>query len=111
MLEARGNSQLLAGFIARKTEIATILARLTALSSDQFGYDPEIVDWNDIGTVADENPSGPRRKVTLTAKSPAPMSQPHASSHRHANDPGRGGFKGYETYLVQELVLSVRAIR
>jgi hypothetical protein len=42
----------LAAFIARKSEIDTILARLTALSSEYFGREPDAVTWGDVGTLA-----------------------------------------------------------
>ena len=48
----RDNSDALAAFIAKKTEIDTMLARLIALSSDHFGCDPEAVNWGDVGTLA-----------------------------------------------------------
>jgi hypothetical protein len=47
---AKDNSQALAAFVARKTEIDTILARLTALSADHFGSEPDAV--TDVGTLA-----------------------------------------------------------
>ena len=40
------------GLVARETEINTILARLTALSSDHFSCEPETVTWADVGTLA-----------------------------------------------------------
>jgi hypothetical protein len=52
MRKAEDNSQALAAFIARKTEIDTILARLTALSADHFGSDPDAVTWADVGTLS-----------------------------------------------------------
>ena len=52
MRQAKDNSQALAAFIARKTEIDTILARLTALSADHFGSEPDTVTWGDVGTLA-----------------------------------------------------------
>ena len=37
------NSQVLAAFMARKQKIDTILPRLTALSADHFGTEPDTV--------------------------------------------------------------------
>ncbi len=52
MRKTQDNSEALAAFIARKAEIDTILARLTALSSDHFSCEPETVTWADVGTLA-----------------------------------------------------------
>jgi hypothetical protein len=41
----------LAAFIARKTEIDTMLARLTALSADHFETSLEEIDWGHVGTL------------------------------------------------------------
>lgn len=38
-------------FIARKTEIDTMLERLTALSGEHFGYSPDAIDWGHVGTL------------------------------------------------------------
>jgi hypothetical protein len=38
-------------YIAKKTEIDTMLARLTALSDDHFNVAPEAVNWGDVGTL------------------------------------------------------------
>ena len=39
-------------YIARKTEVDTMLARLTALSDDHFNVAPDEIDWGHIGTLA-----------------------------------------------------------
>ena len=39
-------------YIARKAEIDTMLARLTALSDDHFNVSPDEVDWGHVGTLA-----------------------------------------------------------
>ena len=39
-------------YIAKKTEIDTMLARLTALSDDHFNVGPDEVDWGHVGTLA-----------------------------------------------------------
>ena len=50
--KARSNQeQALAAFIARKTEIDAMLARLTALSADHFGTSPEEIGWGHAGTL------------------------------------------------------------
>jgi hypothetical protein len=41
----------LAAFIARKTEIDIILARLTALSGEHFNTAPDEVTWGHVGTL------------------------------------------------------------
>ena len=38
-------------YIARKTEIDTMLARLTALSDEHFSVAPDEVTWADVGTL------------------------------------------------------------
>jgi hypothetical protein len=38
-------------FIARKTEIDTMLERLKALSDDHFGYSPDDINWGHVGTL------------------------------------------------------------
>ena len=47
----RGNSEALAAFLAKKAEIDTALARLSALSGDHFGADPESLHWGHVGTL------------------------------------------------------------
>ena len=42
----------LAAFIARKHEIDAMLQRLTALSADHFGADPDEVNWGHVGTLS-----------------------------------------------------------
>ncbi len=44
---------MLAAFITRKTEIDTIMTRLTALGADHFGREPDVVTpLGDVGTLA-----------------------------------------------------------
>ena len=45
------NSEALAAFIARKTEIDAMLARIAKLSEDHFNADPDKVNWGDVGTL------------------------------------------------------------
>ena len=50
--KARSNrDDALAAFIARKAEIDTMLARLTALSADHFETSPEETNWDHVGTL------------------------------------------------------------
>ena len=44
------NSEALAAFLAKKAEIDTALARLTALSADHFGTNPASVNRGTVGT-------------------------------------------------------------
>ena len=46
------NRTALDAYIARKAEIDTMLARLTALSDDHFGVGPDEVTWGDVGSFA-----------------------------------------------------------
>ena len=46
------NRTALDAYIARKAEIDTMLARLTALSDDHFNVAPDEVDWGHVGTLA-----------------------------------------------------------
>lgn len=45
------NSQALAAFMTRKAEIDGLLGRLTALSVEHFGIQPDAVTWADVGTL------------------------------------------------------------
>ncbi len=51
MHQPTNNSAALAAFIARKTEIDTILARLAAFSAEHFNAMPDAVTWADAGTL------------------------------------------------------------
>jgi hypothetical protein len=51
MSKTRDNRDALATFIARKIEIDTILAHLTALSAEHFNRAPNDVSWADVGTL------------------------------------------------------------
>jgi hypothetical protein len=39
-------------YVAKKTEIDAMLARLKALSDDHFNVAPDEVDWGHVGTLA-----------------------------------------------------------
>ncbi|MCX7348860.1 MAG: hypothetical protein NTZ54_04815 [Alphaproteobacteria bacterium] len=45
------NSKALAAFIAKKTEIDTMLTRLAALSADHFNATPEEIHWGHVGNL------------------------------------------------------------
>ena len=47
----KDNSEALATFMAKKAEIDTALARLTALSAEHFGADPDSLNWGHAGTL------------------------------------------------------------
>ena len=51
VLEFPDNNKAFATFIARKTEIDTILTRLTALSAEHFNCTPDEITWADVGTL------------------------------------------------------------
>ncbi len=44
--------EALSAFTARKADIDAVLARLTALSGDHFGCEPDAMTWGDVGTLA-----------------------------------------------------------
>ncbi len=45
------NEAALAAFMAGKTEIDALLARIAAASEDHFGANPERVTWGDAGSL------------------------------------------------------------
>jgi len=47
----KSNEAALAAFMAGKTEIDALLARITAASDDHFGTSPERVTWGDAGSL------------------------------------------------------------
>jgi hypothetical protein len=48
---AKPASNALDAFIAAKTEIDSMLARLQALSADHFNAAPNSVNWADVGSL------------------------------------------------------------
>ena len=48
---AQDNTKALDAFIAAKTEIDSMLERLTALSADHFETHPDEINWGDVGTL------------------------------------------------------------
>jgi len=51
MKRTADNSEALAAFLTKKAEIDSALARLTALSANHFGADPDSVNWGTVGTL------------------------------------------------------------
>ena len=45
------NDAALEAFMAAKTEIDAMLARLAALSNDHFGHDLDEMNWGHVGTL------------------------------------------------------------
>ena len=48
---ATDNTKALDAFIAAKTEIDSMLERLTALSADHFETHPDEINWGHVGTL------------------------------------------------------------
>jgi hypothetical protein len=48
---AKSKEQALAAFISKKAEIDGMLTRLQALSDDHFGYTPDDITWDHVGTL------------------------------------------------------------
>jgi hypothetical protein len=48
---AGSREQALATFVSKKAQIDAMLARLQALSDDHFGYSPDEVTWDHVGTL------------------------------------------------------------
>jgi hypothetical protein len=48
---ARSNKDALAAFVQKKTEIDAMVTRLQALSDDHFGYSPDEITWDHVGTL------------------------------------------------------------
>ena len=49
--KTRSNEDALAAFVQKKAEIDAMLTRLQALSDDHFGYSPDEVTWDHVGTL------------------------------------------------------------
>ena len=62
---ARNRDAALNAFIARKTEIDEMLARLQVLSDDHFNAHPDEVNWGDVGTL--EHYAGLLKRITDSA--------------------------------------------
>jgi hypothetical protein len=50
-MNTRSNKDALAAFVLRKGEIDAMLARLQSLSADHFGYGPDEIRWDHVGTL------------------------------------------------------------
>ena len=48
---ASSNEDALAAFVQKKAEIDAMLTRLQTLSADHFGYVPDDITWNHVGTL------------------------------------------------------------
>ena len=48
---AKSKEEALAAFVSKKAEIDEMLTRLRALSDDHFGYSPDEVRWDHVGTL------------------------------------------------------------
>ncbi len=48
---AQDNTKALDAFIAAKTDIDAMLARLAALSADHFKTSPDEIHWGHVGTL------------------------------------------------------------
>jgi hypothetical protein len=48
---AKSREQALAEFVRNKAKIDAMLARIQALSDDHFGYTPDEVTWDHVGTL------------------------------------------------------------
>ena len=48
---ARSNEDALAAFVQKKAEIDATLTRLQALGDDHFGYSPDEITWDHVGTL------------------------------------------------------------
>ena len=48
---AGSNEDALAAFVSKKAEIDAMLTRLQTLSADHFGYAPDHITWNHVGSL------------------------------------------------------------
>jgi hypothetical protein len=48
---AKSREQALAAFVSKKAEIDAMLTRLQTLSDDHFGYSPDDITWDHMGTL------------------------------------------------------------
>ena len=48
---AKSKEQALAAFVSKKAEIDSMLDRIKALSDDHFGYAPDEISWDHVGTL------------------------------------------------------------
>ena len=45
------NTKAFEAFIAKKTEIDTMLARIQELSNEHFNWSPDEINWGHVGTL------------------------------------------------------------
>ena len=48
---AKSREEALAAFVSKKAEIDSMLDRIKALSDDHFGYAPDDISWDHVGTL------------------------------------------------------------
>jgi hypothetical protein len=48
---SRSNADALVAFVSKKAEVDSMLTRLQALSDDHFGYSPDEITWDHVGTL------------------------------------------------------------
>ena len=48
---AKSREQALAAFVSKKAEIDSMLDRIKSLSDDHFGYAPDDISWDHVGTL------------------------------------------------------------
>jgi hypothetical protein len=48
---AKSREQALAAFVSKKAEIDSMLDRIKSLSGDHFGYAPDDISWDHVGTL------------------------------------------------------------
>ena len=48
---AQSREEALAAFVSKKAEIDSMLDRIKALSDDHFGYAPDDISWDHVGTL------------------------------------------------------------
>jgi hypothetical protein len=49
--KTRSKEDAQAAFVQKKAEIDAMLARLQSLSADHFGYSPDEIRWDHVGTL------------------------------------------------------------
>jgi hypothetical protein len=49
--KSRSNEDALAAFVQKKAEIDAMLTRLQRLSDEHFGYSPDDITWDHVGTL------------------------------------------------------------
>ena len=49
--DQRNRDAALSAFVAKKSEIDAMLARLQGLSDDHFNAQPDAINWADVGTL------------------------------------------------------------